>query len=591
MRGLKALHDLKIVHRDIKCANLFLTKSGVLKLGDLNVSKVAKKGLLSTQTGTPYYASPEVWKDQPYNHSSDIWSLGCVLYEMITLLPPFRAQSMQALASKVTRGVYDRIPTHFSSDLNQMVKSCLQVMPASRPSCDKILATPGLLNHLTGTLEDLDVDPEDSKSNDNLLKTIRCPRNLGMITERLPAPQYQPKIKRCNSMAIDGSKAKLEVDKEQNRKSDLTKENVEKVLNEKRIGAARMIGNLPTIEEDQVDDETIDVLSRLERQVSKVNQIVCRPKVARQQSKARLDYNSDCQRVEKQLSNGKAEPVCQSEQQSRQGPRYKPPVNPRSADVYSKKAKMAPHYKQALGLHSNGSDNDDTSTRVSSKSQAQRNHVYQKQNVNLDYYMPRDSQTPSQILNSKLENKLNKPNYINDKVNQQNGGHESLPEIKPHGRLQSVDLDRMDREKKLNAYLVPAQIAQSARGNSRYQNHRNESLGVSRALGLNHNRYEGVQSAIRMARAASKDSIPTLPARGPCPNYLSKVQSNRQLHGEIEKPTALLNRYQSEARGLQAVYASRRHLQVAQSADYEYQQGRVHNYNYAQIPNSRFKHY
>lgn len=94
MRGIKALHDLKIVHRDIKCANIFLTKNGVVKLGDLNVSKVANKGLMHTQTGTPYYASPEVWKDRPYDNKSDIWSLGCVLYEMITLMPPFRATSM-----------------------------------------------------------------------------------------------------------------------------------------------------------------------------------------------------------------------------------------------------------------------------------------------------------------------------------------------------------------------------------------------------------------------------------------------------------------------------------------------------------------
>ena len=94
VRGLKALHDLKIIHRDIKCANIFLTKDGVVKLGDLNVSKVCKLGLLKTQTGTPYYASPEVWKDQPYDYRSDIWSLGCVLYEMIALLPPFRATSM-----------------------------------------------------------------------------------------------------------------------------------------------------------------------------------------------------------------------------------------------------------------------------------------------------------------------------------------------------------------------------------------------------------------------------------------------------------------------------------------------------------------
>ena len=60
VKGLQMLHDMKIVHRDIKCANLFLSKEGNLKLGDLNVSKVAK-GMLKTQTGTPYYCSPEVW--------------------------------------------------------------------------------------------------------------------------------------------------------------------------------------------------------------------------------------------------------------------------------------------------------------------------------------------------------------------------------------------------------------------------------------------------------------------------------------------------------------------------------------------------
>lgn len=149
MRGLKTLHDLKIVHRDIKCANLFLTKEGVVKLGDLNVSKVAKMGLLSTQTGTPYYANPEVWKDRPYDHRSDIWSLGCVLYETIALLPPFRASSMAGLAKKVTAGQYEKIPAKFSVDLAQMVRSLLQVEPRNRPSLDKILATPGLVRHLT----------------------------------------------------------------------------------------------------------------------------------------------------------------------------------------------------------------------------------------------------------------------------------------------------------------------------------------------------------------------------------------------------------------------------------------------------------
>ena len=98
-------------------ANVFLNKDGTVKMGDLNVSKVAKKGMLHTQTGTPYYASPEVWKDKPYDFRSDIWSAGCVLYEMIMLNPPFRAPNMNGLYHKVLRGLYDPIPSCYSKDL------------------------------------------------------------------------------------------------------------------------------------------------------------------------------------------------------------------------------------------------------------------------------------------------------------------------------------------------------------------------------------------------------------------------------------------------------------------------------------------
>lgn len=97
LQGLHLLHKMKIFHRDLKSANIFLNESGTVKLGDMNVSKQAKKGLLLTQTGTPYYASPEVWKDLPYDSKSDIWSLGCVLYEMCALQPPFHAEDMEGL--------------------------------------------------------------------------------------------------------------------------------------------------------------------------------------------------------------------------------------------------------------------------------------------------------------------------------------------------------------------------------------------------------------------------------------------------------------------------------------------------------------
>lgn len=108
--GLRTLHKMNIVHRDLKCANVFLTKDGSAKLGDLNVSKITQNGLMKTQTGTPYYASPEVWLDKPYDAKCDLWSLGCVIYECAALHPPFMARDMFGLYQKVTQGIYPSIP-------------------------------------------------------------------------------------------------------------------------------------------------------------------------------------------------------------------------------------------------------------------------------------------------------------------------------------------------------------------------------------------------------------------------------------------------------------------------------------------------
>ena len=142
VNALQALHKKKIVHRDIKCANIFLTKSGMAKLGDLNVSKIAKMGILKTQTGTPYYASPEVWQDKPYDKRSDIWSLGAVLYELVALSPPFTASDMKGLYAKVMKGVYPKIPASFSSDLSAMIRNLIQVDPKNRPSTKQIMHMP-----------------------------------------------------------------------------------------------------------------------------------------------------------------------------------------------------------------------------------------------------------------------------------------------------------------------------------------------------------------------------------------------------------------------------------------------------------------
>lgn len=126
------------MHRDMKSANIFLFKNGQAKVGDLNVSKIARQGLLTTQTGTPYYAAPEVWTERPYDFKSDVWSFGVVVYEMCCLVPPFRADDMAGLFKKVLRGHYASIPTHFSMDMRSLIKAMLTTDPRERPFAEEI---------------------------------------------------------------------------------------------------------------------------------------------------------------------------------------------------------------------------------------------------------------------------------------------------------------------------------------------------------------------------------------------------------------------------------------------------------------------
>lgn len=166
-------------------------KDGAIKLGDLNVSKVCHgEGLMFTQTGTPYYASPEVWKDKPYDSKSDIWSLGCVLYEMTTLNPPFKAKDMKSLYKKVIKGIYPEIPKHYSHDLRATIAMCLRVCPTARPSAEQLLRTREL--NKKARFYDYDVENDENINTENrqdhLLDTIRISNKFKNI--RLPKPKY-----------------------------------------------------------------------------------------------------------------------------------------------------------------------------------------------------------------------------------------------------------------------------------------------------------------------------------------------------------------------------------------------------------------
>ena len=146
--GLKELHDRNIIHRDLKSANIFLMKNGLCKLGDLNVSKEVKTGLLKTQTGTPYFASPEVWSGKPYGLKSDIWSLGCILYQMASLKLPFQGTSFKEVYNNTSKCKYQPLPRIYSKELDIIIKKLLQIEPDKRPNCNQILNDPIIINKL-----------------------------------------------------------------------------------------------------------------------------------------------------------------------------------------------------------------------------------------------------------------------------------------------------------------------------------------------------------------------------------------------------------------------------------------------------------
>ncbi|EJD47872.1 Pkinase-domain-containing protein [Auricularia subglabra TFB-10046 SS5] len=131
----------QVLHRDIKPENVFLNGDGVVKMGDFGLSKqLASASFANTYVGTPYYMSPEVMQEKAYDSKSDIWSLGCLLYELCALNPPFHeAKTHTELSHFIRSGRIPPLPRVYSSSLTQVIKAMLNVNPAMRPSAQQLL--------------------------------------------------------------------------------------------------------------------------------------------------------------------------------------------------------------------------------------------------------------------------------------------------------------------------------------------------------------------------------------------------------------------------------------------------------------------
>ncbi|KAI8901935.1 kinase-like domain-containing protein [Globomyces pollinis-pini] len=201
IQALNECHNSKshstILHRDIKPENVFLDKCLNVKLGDFGLSRTIENPeveFAKTYVGTPYYMSPELVDESHYNAKSDIWALGCLIYELSTLQPPFQSKSHSGLVTKIKMGKVPSIPNHFSRDLDIIIKSMFVVDYHQRPDAVELMGHPRIRlavkeQEMSGMRERLRLKDDELSRKSDMLDTRE--RHLNEFEKQLYQLQVQ----------------------------------------------------------------------------------------------------------------------------------------------------------------------------------------------------------------------------------------------------------------------------------------------------------------------------------------------------------------------------------------------------------------
>lgn len=159
--ALKYLHQGGVIHRDIKSENLFLEKEEHLRIGDFGLAKKlsnSKNLVEESIVGTPYYLSPEICSKSLYSSASDMWALGCVMYELAALRMPFEAGNLAILMNKIMTGPAPPIPQNcnYSKQLRELCADLLAMSRNQRPRAGEVLLYPLVRTELRRILTEVD---------------------------------------------------------------------------------------------------------------------------------------------------------------------------------------------------------------------------------------------------------------------------------------------------------------------------------------------------------------------------------------------------------------------------------------------------